>query len=255
MDYLVYAYLQKGEDSLAKEQWNYLKTIESVYPVNFKDAYAFAAIPARYVLETKNWKEAARLPIHPGDFPWEKFRWQEAIIHFARALGSANSGEIKLAGSEWKELKKIHDTLIYQGDSSRANLVNIQLITSRAWILFREGKNKEALELMDSAADMEDATRISAVSPGDVIPARELLGEMLLQMGNPKKALVVYQEDLRIHPNRFNGLYGAGLAAEKSGDPAKAAYYYQKLADQSSVNSQRPELFSAKLYLKKGKIS
>jgi tetratricopeptide (TPR) repeat protein len=255
MDYLVYAYLQKGEDSLAKEQWNYLKTIDAVYPVNFKDAYAFAAIPARYLLETKNWKDAARLPVHPITFPWEKFRWQEAIIHFARALGSANSGETDLAESEWKELKKIHDSLIYQGDSSRANLVNIQLITSRAWILFKEGKNKETLELMESSANMEDATRTSAVSPGDVIPARELLGDMLLQIGNPKKALGVYQEDLRIHPNRFNGLYGAGLAAEKSGDPFKAAYYYQKLADQSSVNSTRPELLTAKLYLKKSGTS
>jgi tetratricopeptide (TPR) repeat protein len=255
MDYLVYAYLQKGEDNLAREQYNYLQTIEAVYPVNFKDAYAFAAIPARYLLETKNWKEAARLEIHPVRFPWNKFPWQEAIIHFARALGAVHSGDNLSAGTEIKKLGVIYDALLQAGDSSKANLVAIQVKTSEAWIFLNEGKNREALKLMDSAADMEDATRISAVSPGDVLPARELLGDMLIQMGYFAKALTAYEEDLRIHPNRFNGVYGAALAAEKTGDTDKAAFYFQKLVDQSAAESTRPELIAARLYLKKVKIS
>jgi len=87
MDYLVYAYLQKADIDLAKKQYDYLKTINEVYPVDFKVAYAFAAIPARYLLENKMWKDAANLEIYPVAFPWEKFPWQKAIIHFARTIG------------------------------------------------------------------------------------------------------------------------------------------------------------------------
>jgi tetratricopeptide (TPR) repeat protein len=250
MDYLVYAYLQKAEDSLAKLQWDYLKTIREVYPVDFKDAYAFAAIPARYLLEKKMWKEASTLEIEPSSFPWEKFPWEKAIIHFARIMGSAHSGNMNVARTELKILNLIHDTLVQEGDSYQANLVEIQVKAGEAWIFFKEGKTKTALELMRTAADMEDATEKHPVTPGDVIPARELLGDMLLQTGENAKAFEAYQEDLRIHPNRFNGLYGAGLAAEKSGDPQKAKFYYQQLSDQSVLNSQRPELNAARLLLK-----
>jgi hypothetical protein len=110
MDYLVYAYLQKGDDSLAKAQWDYLRTIRVVYPANFKVAYAFAAIPARYVLENKMWKEAASLEIYPPSFPWDKFPWEEAIIHFARLLGSVHTGLRDSAMSELDKLKIIRDT-------------------------------------------------------------------------------------------------------------------------------------------------
>ena len=100
MDYLVYAYLQKGENKLAKEQLKYLKTINEVYPVNFKEAYAFAAIPSRYALENKKWKEAATCKYHPANFPWNKFPWQEAIIHFTRLLGAVHIGNINAAKDE-----------------------------------------------------------------------------------------------------------------------------------------------------------
>jgi tetratricopeptide (TPR) repeat protein len=252
MDYLIYGYLQKGDDSLAKSLHDYLKTIREVYPVNFKDAYAFAAIPSRYLLEQKMWKDAARLDIEPASFPWQKFPWQKAIFHFARAMGSVHTGDLATAKDEVGQMKVIYDTLRHQMDESKANAVSVQIKTSEAWILFKEGKARIALQQMDSAADLEDAARISAVSPGDVIPARELLGDMLMQSGNPAKALTAYQEDLRIHPNRFNGLYGAGRAAEKSGDHVKAAQYFQKLLDQSAANSGRPEIADAKQFLKTG---
>ena len=128
MDYLVYAYLQKGDDSLAKAQWDYLRTIREVYPANFKVAYAFAAIPARYVLENKMWKEAASLEIYPRSFPWDKFPWQEAIIHFARLLGSVHTGLRDSAISELDKLKIIRDTLQRQGDMYKANQVDIQIM-------------------------------------------------------------------------------------------------------------------------------
>jgi tetratricopeptide (TPR) repeat protein len=251
MDYLVYAYLQKGDVGLAKEQWDYLRTINEAYPVDFKVAYAFAAIPARYLLENKIWKDAAHLEIHPAAFPWEKFPWQKAIIHFARLLGSVHTGRIDSASRELKELKIIYDTLVTEKDMYKANQVGIQIKASEAWMLFEEGKNDKALKFMNAAADMEDATEKHPVTPGEVIPARELLGDMLIQMGYYAKALEAYQEDLKTHPNRFNGLYGAGLAAEKSGDTGKAGTYYRQLSEQSVINSPRSELDGARRFLKK----
>jgi len=252
MDYLVYAYLQKAEDSLAKQQCDYLKSINEVHPAaDFKVAYAFASIPARYVLENRLWKEAANLEIHPVAFPWEKFPWQKAIIHFTRLLGFVHIGSMDSAELELGKLKLLHDELVGEKDMYKANQVDIQIKMSEAWMLFKEGKNKMALELMNAAADMEDATEKHPVTPGEVIPARELLGDMLLQMGYAAKAYAVYMEDLKRHPNRFNGLYGAGLSAEKSGDPAKARLYYQQLSDLCTSRSTRPELAKARLFLVK----
>ena len=249
MDYLVYAYLQKGDDSLAKAQWDYLRTIREVYPANFKVAYAFAAIPARYVLENKKWKEAASLEIYPTSFPWNKFPWEEAIIHFARLLGSVHTGLRDSKIKELDKLKIIRDTLQRRGDMYKANQVDIQIMCSEAWILFKAGKYSNALEHMISAAEKEDATEKNPVTPGEVIPARELLADMLLEMGYNEKALTAYLEDLKTHPNRFNGLYGAGLSAEKCGDKKNAASYYHRLSEISSVHSHRPELVAARLFL------
>jgi tetratricopeptide (TPR) repeat protein len=251
MDYLVYAYLQKSAVDSAKEQCDYLKTINEVYPEDFKVAYAFAAIPSRYLLENKMWKDAAHLETHPLDFPWQKFPWQEAIIHFTRLLGSVHIGNIDSAESELKKLQSIHDILATEKDMYKATQVQIQITASEAWILFKEGKNDKALELMNNAAAMEDATEKHPVTPGEVIPARELLGDMLMQMNHPAKALEAYQEDLKTHPNRFNGLYGAAVAAEKSGDMVKTRSYYQQLSNISSTNSTKPELVAARLFIKK----
>jgi len=254
MDYLIYAYLQKGENNLAKEQYDYLKTIQQVYPVNFKDAYAFAAIPSRYLLENKIWKEAASLKIYPENFPWQNFPWQKAIIHFTRLLGSVHIGNIDSAKIELKNLNTIYDQLKEQKDLYKANQVQIQIKTSEAWMLFKEGKSSEALAMMHVAADMEDKTEKSPVTPGEVIPAKELLGDMLLQMNKPDKALKAYEADLEKHPNRFNGIYGAGLAAERSNNFKKAKLYYQQLTEiANSTTSNRPELGEAKLFLKKQK--
>ena len=251
LDYLEYAYLQKGDDVHAKQLWDYLKTIHEVYPANFKVAYAFAAIPSRYVLENKMWREAAHLEILPAEFPWSKFPWQAAINRFARLMGSVQSGNRESAKSALKELTTIHDTLVNQKDTYKANKVAIQIKISEAWILLADKQNDTALALMYSAADMEDATEKSPVTPGEVIPARELLGDMLLKMNLYARALIAYQADLKIHPNRFNGLYGAGIASEQSGNLIYARSYYQQLVAISADSSSRIELARAKLYLQK----
>ncbi|MEO5984889.1 MAG: hypothetical protein ABIP80_05250 [Ferruginibacter sp.] len=252
LDYLVYAYLQKGDNDLAKKQWNYVNTIDEVSPVNFKVAYAFAAIPSRYVLENKLWKEASGLEVRNETFPWQEYPWQKAIVHFTRIMGSVHQGNLDLAKAELKHLYRIYDTLTAQKDSYKANQVMIQVKTSEAWVLMKEGKNDEALRLMTAAADMEEKTEKHPVTPGEVIPAKELLGDMLLQINKPVEALEAYEANLKKHPNRFNGIYGAALAAEKSNNLEKSYSRYQQLiAIANSVQSNRPELEAAKLFIKK----
>jgi tetratricopeptide (TPR) repeat protein len=252
LDYLMYAYLQKGQNDSAKKQWDYLKTVNEVSPLNFKVAYAYAAIPSRYVLENKLWHDAANLAVTPANFPWKKFPWQEAIIHFTRLLGSVHTDNLNSAKVELKALNRIHDTLMAQKDIYKAKQVAIQIKTSEAWMRLKEGKSSEALTLMQLAADMEERTEKHPVTPGEVIPARELLGDMLLHLNKPTGALKAYEAELKKHPNRFNALYGAGLAAQKSGNTQKGKSYFQQLlAVAGSTNSNRSELAIAKQLLNK----
>lgn len=231
MDYLVYAYLQKGNAEEAKKQLAYFRTINEVQPSNFKVAYTFAAIPARYVLENRMWKEAASLSIHPDNFPWEKFPWQKAMHHFARCLGAVHTDQLELAKTEWKELNRLRDILVSQRETYKANQVDIQVNASQAWIQWKEGKNKEALDNMKLSADMEDKTEKHPVTPGEVLPARELLADLLMQMNKPADALAMYEASLKKHPNRFNSLYGAAVAADRSGKKDLAKNYYKLLQD------------------------
>jgi tetratricopeptide (TPR) repeat protein len=181
---------------------------------------------------------------------WQKFPWQEAIIHFTRSLGAVHTGSLDAAKLELKKLHIIYDTLINQKDSYKAKQVEIQMKTAEAWIFFKEGNNRDALRLMAFAADMEDQTEKHPVTPGEVIPARELLGDMLLQMNKPAEAAAAYQADLKTHPNRFNGLYGAATAAEKSNDIKKATAFYQQLLA-IAPGSKKVEMEAARSFLKK----
>ena len=196
LDYLVYAYLQKGENNSAEEQVEYLNTINDVYPANFKVAYAFAAIPSRYLLENKKWQEAAALQIHPANFPWKEFPWQEAIFHFTRLLGSAHTGNMDAAKTELIKLQALHDTLEKQKDVYKSRQVEVQIKTGQAWIWFESGNKTEALNLMKLAANMEDSTEKHPVTPGEVLPARELLGDMLFEMNKYNDALQAYESVL-----------------------------------------------------------
>ncbi len=252
LDYLIYAYLQKGDNNTAKQQWEYLKSMRKVDPVNFKVAYAFAAIPARYLLENRMWKEAASLEVNPVGFAWQQYPWQSGILYFTRGLGAVHTGDINAAKTALNKLNAIYDTLTLQKDVYKANLVQIQAKTVEAWILLKEGKTADALKVMTAAADLEDYTQKMAVTPSEVLPARELLGDMLLQLNEPTKALQEYEASLTQHANRFNGLYGAAVAAGQSGNKEKARSYYQQLLTIADTKTQeRTELKAAKLFLNK----
>ena len=250
LDYLVYAYLQKGNNKAAKDKLQYISAINEVYPVNFKEAYTFAAAPSRVALENKNWQEAASLHLNPASFPWKKFPWQEAIIHFARLLGSTHLKDTLSSQLELAKLNELHDTLLNQKDFYKAKQVAIQIKSGEAWIAFVKGSKGDALNLMRIAADMEDSTSKHPVTPGEVLPARELYADMLLEMHQNENALLAYENVLQKGPNRFNSLYGAGFAAEKSGNVKKALFYYKQLSTIVDTNSDRPELSAVRKFLK-----
>jgi len=249
MDYLVYAYLQKGDNKSARAQQDSLHAMVEVSPPNFKVAYSFAAIPARYALENKMWKDAAQLRIHPANFPWKNFPWQKAIIHYTRAMGFAHLGQLDSSSVQINEMGRLVDSLVALKDSYKANQVLIRMASAEAWWLFKSGKKIEGLSRMKQASEMEDKTEKSPVTPGEILPARELLGDMLMLMHKYTAALEAYEENLKNHPNRFNGLFGAGLAAEKSNNGEKTKTYYSHLLKIVDSTSARPELEHARLFL------
>lgn len=248
MDYLLYAYLQQGNDAMALEQIKYLGTISEVSPVNFKVAYCFAAMPARYAVERKDWQAASELKLEPTTFPWEKFLWEKANIHFARLLGAIHIHQEDESRKELSEIESIQATLSAANQNYQANLVQIQVKASQAWINMNEGRKSEAIKLMTEAAEMEERTAKHPVTPGEIIPARELLGDLFFEMGDYANALKAYEADLVKHPNRFNGVYGAGLAAQKTGDVEKAEKYYHQLLTFAGL-SDRSQVSATKLFL------
>jgi tetratricopeptide (TPR) repeat protein len=249
-DYLVYAYLQGAEDRKAKQIVDKANAIDRVDAEIFSAAYAFTAAPARYALERRQWSEAARLELHPAGFPWERFRYTEAITYFARAIGAARSGDPASAGKDVEKLSVVQKALSEAKDSYWAGQVEIQRRAAAAWVAHAEGKNDEALALMRSAVELEAATEKHPVTPGPILPAREMLGDMLIELNQPAEALRVYEASLRDSPNRFNGLYGAARAAELSGNKKQANDYYAKIVTLTAhADSDRPELQKVKEFL------
>ncbi|HEX7176492.1 MAG TPA: hypothetical protein VF240_14600 [Pyrinomonadaceae bacterium] len=253
MDYLAYAYLQGAQDKQAEGVLDELKKIQRAEPENFKVAYASTAIPARFALERRQWNEAARLPLPAGTlgtFPWQRFRWAEAHIHFARAVGAARTGDTASARQEVEKLAAIRQALVkVKGDYDWATQVEIKHQVASGWLAHAEGKHEEALRLMRAAAELDDATEKHPVTPGTILPAREQLGELLLELKRPT-ALQEFETSLRSAPNRFNGLYGAARAARLAADQKRAKIYYAKLmALCREADSVRPEIEEAKAFL------
>jgi tetratricopeptide (TPR) repeat protein len=252
MDYLAYAYLQMAQDLTAKRVLDEAIAIQKINVEHFVPGYALAAIPARYTLERSRWADAASLSLPASDFPWSRYPQAEAVFVFARALGAARSGNAAGARKDIARLEVLRDALIAAKQGYWAEQVEIQRQVAAAWVARTEGKNQEALQLMRAAADREDATEKHPVTPGPIVPARELLGEMLLELGDPRQALKEFEASHRVEPNRFKGLYGTARAAELSGDREKARTYYANLlALCEKADTERPELKEAKAFLAK----
>lgn len=250
LDYLAYAYLQGAEDQRALDVLAELEGAEPPYQPHIATAYTFAAVPARLALERQLWEEAADLePRQPSDYPWEGAAAAEGITHFARALGAARSGRGAQARADLETLAAMqHEVAVntpYWGTQ-----LEIQRLSALAWLQFEEGSREEALATMRSAAELEAGTEKHPVTPGEVLPARELLGDMLLELDRPSEALAAYQAALDRSPNRFNSLYGAGRAAELSGDAEGARGYYEALMEvTANADTDRERLQRARAYL------
>jgi hypothetical protein len=250
MDYMMYGYLQLAQDGAAKALLDEINSIEQVDAENLGSAYALAAMPARYVLERGQWAEAATLALHPPALAWDRFPQAEAALVFARGLGAARAGDLAAARQALERLETLHETLASTNQGYWAGQAAIQIEEVAAWTALAEEDAQEALALMRQAATLEDATDKHPVTPGPIVPAHELLGEMLLELGDPVTALQEFEISQEIEPNRFRGLYGAAHAAELAGEMEKARSYYEQLVTLGAMaDSERAELAAAQAFL------
>ena len=247
MDYMVYAYLQLGQDQKAQAVVADMIAVAGINPDRFVGPYALAVSPARYTVERGDWKGAAELPVRAS-----KFAYADAMTHFARALGAARVGDLDAAKADIAKLAELRQKLREAKDTYWTEQVDIQWQVASAWVLYAEGKYNDALKAMSAAADAEDKTDKHPVTPGVPTPARELLGAMLLDRGMAPDALAAFEATIKKEPNRFNAIAGAARAAERLGDKAKAKEYYQKLTTiASNADTVRPDLVAAREFLAK----
>ncbi len=228
MDYLEYAYLQTGQDAKARELVDNVAKVTSLDVPQFAAGYALAAVPARHALERRAWKEASALTAQPT-FPWEKYPYAKAIVHFARAVGGARAGDLEAARQDLATLAGIQASLQGQKGFDWATQVEIQRRAAAAWVARAEKKDAEAVALMRSAADLEDSTDKHPVTPGSILPAREQLADLLAELGQPAAALAEYETSLRSAPARLNSYDGAARAAERAGKKREAKVFHERL--------------------------
>ena len=242
MDYLVYAYLQTGQDAKAQAVINEMRGISGFAETFVAGPYALSVSPARYAVERGDWNAAAQLPVRSTPLPHA-----EAMTHFARALGAARSGNPDAANIDIAKLAELREKLRQAKDAYWAEQVDIQWQIATAWRLYAEGKYDEALRAMSAAADAEDRTEKHPVTPGVPTPARELYGTMLLERGMAKEALAAFEATLHKEPHRLGATLGAAAAAEKSGDAAKAREHYAAaVALTEAADPVRPQIAQAR---------
>lgn len=247
MDYLVYAYLQLGQDKKATAVIDEMNGVTGFTETFIAGPYALAASPARYAVERGDWKAAAALQVRPSPLSHV-----QAVTHFARALGAARSGDPEAAKADIAKLAELRDKLRDAKDTYWSEQVDIERQVATAWLLYAEGKRDDALNAMSAAADAEDKTEKHPVTPGVPRPARELYGVMLLESGNAKEALAAFEATLRKEPNRLGAYVGAAKAAEKSGESAKVqAYYSRVVAIADAADDSRTEVAEARAFLTK----
>ncbi len=245
LDFMQYAYLQMGQDAKAKALIEESAAIKKVVgPVSAGNT-ARAAVPARYLLERQDWKGAALL--QPLGTP---FVPAEAITHFARAMGAARSGDSAAAQADIEKLKGLRESLEKAKQSYWAEQIEVQILGAQAWVAQGQGNKDEALKFMRAAADLEDGSAKHVAMENRLYPMRELLGDMLIEQGQPAAALMEYEASLKNAPGRLRGFYGAAKAADAAGEKKKASAYFGQLARLTrTADSDRSELREMKQHL------
>jgi hypothetical protein len=243
MDYMVYAYLQLGQDAPALQVLEEARAVTDFSRSVRGGPYALAAMPARIALERGAWGEAAKLEPQESSFPFTR-----AQTYFARAIGAARSAELAAAEAAVGELARIAEGLKGK-DAYWAKETEVQRLAGAAWVQFARGERDKGMALMRSAADLEDTSEKAAVTPARMLPARELLGDMLLAAGRPAEALAEYEKSQLREPNRYRGLYGAGQAAAQAGNREKAGYYFSKLARMAGDGVRSSDVQAVRQYI------
>jgi hypothetical protein len=252
MDYLVYAYLQQGRDKSAQKVLAEMSAITALDENQFAAAYAFAASSARWALERHDWKGAGALEVKPAWFPWNRFKNAEALVHYAKAIGSARGGHTAAARRSAEDLATIRKLVPASRDYDWSGSIGAQWEAATALIDFAEGRKEEGLRLLRTAAEHEDAVDKHPVTPGPLLPVREILADLLQENGAPADSLKEYEAVLKTAPRRFNATAGAARAADAAGSKAKARGYAMQLLEiAKNAEASRPELAWARGYVGK----
>ncbi|HKP33491.1 MAG TPA: hypothetical protein VJT70_01760 [Sphingomicrobium sp.] len=252
MDYLTYAYLQSGRDAEAETVLRELTAIARANPTP-TTAYAVTSIPARMLLERRRWEEAAtfEMPARLGGLEaLSRHKWAEANLRFANAVGAARMGDTARAKAAVARLGEIEASVVVPpGEYDWRKQVAIQRQVAEGWLAYAEGRKDDAVRVMRAAADLDDATEKHPVTPGSILPAREQLGELLVELGEGKEALAAFEASLKRAPKRLAGLYGAGRAARLAGDAAQARRYFAELVEVTkAADGNRAEVKEARAF-------
>ena len=252
VEYLTYAYLQRADDVAAAEIIRLLHATPDLQP-SFKTAFHVASTSARYALERQAWSEAEVLPVQsPSSLDWDRFPWPEAVTWFARGMGASHNGAVGKARQSVERLRILADQASVAGEDLFARQIEILRLEVAAWLAQFTGDSDRAVQLMEQAVALEVATPKHPVTPGATIPANELLGDLLTAMGDARGALEAYRVSDELAPGRFNSLLGAARSADALGDTETAREYYRRLLDIVALESPRPGLAEAHMYLAGG---
>jgi tetratricopeptide (TPR) repeat protein len=250
MDYLVYAYLQQGNDSAARVaiEENLAK---GEFQRSFVSAFHLASMPARYAVERRAWTEAAALtPRSPDYLAWDQYPWAEALTWFAQGLGTVHTGDLARAHQAERRMRELRDQAEKAGEQNHARYIEIDRRILVGRMQKAEGNEDHAVALTRSAAELESTVQKDPVTPGGFLPANEALGDLLLEMGQPLEALAAYESSLQTWPRRFNTMLGAARAARESGDASKARRYYADLLDVAAgASTDRAGVLEAKNFV------
>ena len=249
VEYLAYAYLQRGDDVAAEDITSALHGIGDIQP-GFKAAFHLASTAARYVLERHAWTDAASLPVRsPRSVEWDGFPWPEAVTWFARGLGAFHIGAVADVRERLRRMEVLEERAKSLGEGPFAREIEILRVELSAWLAQADGDSERAIALMNDAVALQAVTPKNPVTPAPTIPAIELLGDLLTEIGDDRGALDAYVESDTQTPNRFNTVLGAARAADRLGDGETARRYYAQLLEIVVPESERPGVAEARSYL------
>lgn len=249
IEYLIYGYLQKGQDDEAAAQLKRLRETKNLEP-SFKTAFHLASTQARFALERHVWEEAARIvPRQPATVEWDRFAWPESISVFAQGLGLAHLGKADEAQAAGERLADLETATRQSGEELFARNIQILRLELQAWIAHVKANPGTSDSLMRKAVELEVSTPKAPVTPGPTLPALELMGDLLMEQNQPSEALVSYRRSLGLYPKRFNSLLGAARAAHALKDDFSARSYYQELLKVAYKGTREPALKEARSFV------